>query len=207
MNYTQNYQLPQWEREDRILMEDFNDMAEKVDTGLAAAEERASTSAEVLASAALSADSRSIALDVSALDLSQYRQLRLVLWGRGSGLFTSLHLRANDVSTNGQYLYRDLSGGSSYASDSILLGSAPTTSGSGVVADAQMYTWEGHIYLTTHLTGYDGANAASAAYSGAILVCGFDGLEKLTVTIGYEPDGASSRLLAGSQAVLLGYRF
>ena len=35
MNYTQNYQLPQWAETDRILMEDFNDMAEKIDDALA----------------------------------------------------------------------------------------------------------------------------------------------------------------------------
>ena len=35
MNYTQNHQLPQWERSDRIMMEDFNDMTEKIEAGLA----------------------------------------------------------------------------------------------------------------------------------------------------------------------------
>ena len=34
MNYTTNYQLPQWVKEDRILMDDFNDMAAKVDEAL-----------------------------------------------------------------------------------------------------------------------------------------------------------------------------
>ena len=34
MNYTTNYQLPQWVKEDRIMMEDFNDMAAKVDEAL-----------------------------------------------------------------------------------------------------------------------------------------------------------------------------
>ena len=32
MNYTENYQLPQWEKSDRIMMEDFNDAFQKVDT-------------------------------------------------------------------------------------------------------------------------------------------------------------------------------
>ena len=35
MQHTQNYQLPQWEKDDRILMEDFNDMTEKIDAGMA----------------------------------------------------------------------------------------------------------------------------------------------------------------------------
>ena len=34
MNYTTNYQLPQWVEEDRIMMEDFNDMAARVDEAL-----------------------------------------------------------------------------------------------------------------------------------------------------------------------------
>ena len=38
MNYTQNYQLPQWESEDRILMEDFNEAMEKLEGGLSGLE-------------------------------------------------------------------------------------------------------------------------------------------------------------------------
>ena len=34
MNYTQNYQLPQWEKDDRIMMDDFNDAMSKVENGL-----------------------------------------------------------------------------------------------------------------------------------------------------------------------------
>ena len=34
MNYTQNYQLPQWVETDRILMDDFNDMNEALDEAI-----------------------------------------------------------------------------------------------------------------------------------------------------------------------------
>ena len=34
MNYTQNYQLPQWVESDRILMDDFNDSYQKLETAL-----------------------------------------------------------------------------------------------------------------------------------------------------------------------------
>lgn len=34
MNYTPNYQFPQWEKEDRIMMDDFNDAMSKVEDGL-----------------------------------------------------------------------------------------------------------------------------------------------------------------------------
>ena len=34
MNYTTNYHLPQWVESDRIMMEDFNEAMEAIDTGL-----------------------------------------------------------------------------------------------------------------------------------------------------------------------------
>ena len=34
MTYTQNYQLPQWVKSDRIMMDDFNDANSKIDTAL-----------------------------------------------------------------------------------------------------------------------------------------------------------------------------
>ena len=34
MNYTQNYQLPQWEKTDRIMMDDFNAAMVNLETGL-----------------------------------------------------------------------------------------------------------------------------------------------------------------------------
>ena len=36
MNHTTNYQLPKWEKTDRIQMKDFNDMTAKLDAALAA---------------------------------------------------------------------------------------------------------------------------------------------------------------------------
>ena len=48
MNYTTNYHLPQWVESDRILMEDFNQALEAIDTGVAAAK----TAAESAQSAA-----------------------------------------------------------------------------------------------------------------------------------------------------------
>ena len=33
-NYTQNYQLPQWEKDDRIMMEDFNESYQKLESAL-----------------------------------------------------------------------------------------------------------------------------------------------------------------------------
>lgn len=36
MNQTQNYKLPQWERDDRIMMSDFNSQAQKLEAALTA---------------------------------------------------------------------------------------------------------------------------------------------------------------------------
>ena len=49
MNYTANYQLPQWVETDRILMEDFNDMASTLDAALGGLREDVDTHAETLA--------------------------------------------------------------------------------------------------------------------------------------------------------------
>ena len=46
MNYTTNYHLPQWVEEDRILMEDFNQMCADIDGGIAAAKTAADTARE-----------------------------------------------------------------------------------------------------------------------------------------------------------------
>ena len=37
MNYTTNYHLPQWVESDRIMMEDFNEAMEEIETGLTTA--------------------------------------------------------------------------------------------------------------------------------------------------------------------------
>ncbi len=43
MQRTSNYQLPQWEKEDRILMEDFNGAMANIDTGILGAKNDAAT--------------------------------------------------------------------------------------------------------------------------------------------------------------------
>lgn len=58
MNYTQNHHLPQWEKDDRIMMEDFNAMCASMESGLnqtAAEAARASSAAQATADQAVSA--------------------------------------------------------------------------------------------------------------------------------------------------------
>ncbi|MDE7220257.1 MAG: hypothetical protein K2O45_11650 [Oscillospiraceae bacterium] len=57
MNYTENYHLPQWVKEDRIMMDDFNQMCAGIEAGLTknagdAAQAVANASKEALAAAA-----------------------------------------------------------------------------------------------------------------------------------------------------------
>ena len=49
MNYTANYHLPQWVETDRILMEDFNDMASTLDAALKTNADAAAASADAIA--------------------------------------------------------------------------------------------------------------------------------------------------------------
>ena len=58
MNYTKNYRLPQWVKEDRIMMDDFNAMNSSIENGLtktAAQAARAEQSAQNAESSAASA--------------------------------------------------------------------------------------------------------------------------------------------------------
>ena len=48
MNYTANYHLPQWVETDRILMEDFNDMASTLDAALKTNADAAAASADAV---------------------------------------------------------------------------------------------------------------------------------------------------------------
>ena len=43
MNYTNNYNLPQWVETDRIMMEDFNQMCSDIDEGIKTAQDTADT--------------------------------------------------------------------------------------------------------------------------------------------------------------------
>lgn len=65
MNYTTNYHLPQWVESDRILMGDFNQMCEDIESGLtsnAQATAAAQSAAETAQSTADTAESKADAL-------------------------------------------------------------------------------------------------------------------------------------------------
>ena len=70
MTYTQHYQLPQWVETDRILMEDFNDMTEKIDAAIFSR----LGPAEVIQQLTITNDTDwgEVILDISDLDWSQW---------------------------------------------------------------------------------------------------------------------------------------
>ena len=63
MNYTENYHLPQWEKTDRVLMEDFNRMCADMESGLdkTARDAAAATAAAKSANAAAAARAQTTA--------------------------------------------------------------------------------------------------------------------------------------------------
>lgn len=71
MNYTENYQLPQWVESDRVLMEDFNDTNAKVDQALAENKEFC-TNFVKLRETVSSGNTTQLDINVADLNLSQY---------------------------------------------------------------------------------------------------------------------------------------
>ncbi len=72
MNYTENYQLPQWVATDRVLMADFNDAMAKTDAAI----EKAAPFT-LLRRATVAADTADFALNLSGLALNSYHAVEL----------------------------------------------------------------------------------------------------------------------------------
>ena len=75
MNYTQNYQLNQWDAADRVLREDFNRDNAKIDAALADLSGRLHW--QKLLDVTLEAETQKWDLDVSDIDLTKYQKLLL----------------------------------------------------------------------------------------------------------------------------------
>ena len=66
MNYTKTYHLPQWEKSDRIMMEDFNAMCGNMEAGLEkTARDAANTAAQVQSSASALANKAQASADAA----------------------------------------------------------------------------------------------------------------------------------------------
>lgn len=119
-NTTPHYHLSQWEENDRILRQDFNADLASIDTALAAHDSALAAKADATAltavrenlslvrlfDAALSANASSVAMDLSAVDMSRCTKLELHL-GNVKNTLTSgyLGLRVNGSSGSADYGY------------------------------------------------------------------------------------------------------
>ena len=77
MNYTQNYQLNQWEATDRVLRTDFNSDNAKIDAAIA--ETKAAIPYVKIRELTVDAPAATVDLDVSSVDFSQYVKVELFL--------------------------------------------------------------------------------------------------------------------------------
>ncbi len=74
MNYTQNYQLPQWVTTDRVLMADFNDAMAKTDAAI----EKAAPFT-LLRRAVITGDTADYALNLAGLPFESYQEIGIYL--------------------------------------------------------------------------------------------------------------------------------
>lgn len=94
MNKTPNYQLNQWDKSDRIQMEDFNADNAKIEAALQQLRD-ASPVEWLLDVTTTAAASNQYNLDVSGIDFTQYREVRLYVEVNPDSTATSLSVRLN----------------------------------------------------------------------------------------------------------------
>ena len=132
LNYTQNYQLNQWEASDRVLREDFNRDNQKIDAVIAAVPYIKIKELTVDTAAA------TVNLDVSDVDFSHYLKVELFL--QCPEYRDSISVQVNHL--NSGYAYGATSGGGS--------GSTNTTS---ALASFRQYGYGVLLFYTPHLQG------------------------------------------------------
>ena len=108
LNYTENYQLPQWVESDRVLMEDFNDANAKVDRALAENKEFC-TNFVKLRETVSSGSSTQLNINVADLELSQYFCLFVDVQLNGG---TDAALRFNGSTSCTAYIIGTMTAGS-----------------------------------------------------------------------------------------------
>ncbi len=105
MNYTENYQLNQWEPADRVLRTDFNEDNRKIEEALQKSED--ARFYIKLLEITTTTTTKEINLDVSSIDLLQYHKIELyVSCPTKENGFT---LQVNHLSS--EYPYTSISGG------------------------------------------------------------------------------------------------
>ena len=100
-NYTQHYQLSQWQPQDRVLRTEFNQDNAKLDGALhtlaqLAEEVRSACPLVKLKEFTVSASQNEVTLDVSGLDLTQYLELLIYLSPGAATTAKVVYLAVND---------------------------------------------------------------------------------------------------------------
>ena len=104
MTKTTNYQLNQWAKSDRVLMEDFNADNAKIDAALS--EVKSAIPLRKLASLTLTETSDSATIDLSDFDMTQFCRLDIFLRGCAADSCSEyINLRCNDLTSG--YLSND----------------------------------------------------------------------------------------------------
>jgi len=101
-NHTTNYQLPKWEKTDRVQMKDFNDMTATLDAALKAnadaiAETAAAFPLVKIKEVTLGADTAQWDIDVS--DINFYQYTRIFLLPKLTGSSTDTMLRFDQITS------------------------------------------------------------------------------------------------------------
>ena len=98
LNQTANYQLPLWEKQDRILMEDFNSLTERLD--LALQENRENCHFQKLLEHTTASASRSVNISLSGISVRDYREFLFYFDSGGEiGDVVSAYVRCNGIET------------------------------------------------------------------------------------------------------------
>ena len=98
LNQTANYQLPLWEKQDRILMEDFNSLTERLD--LALQENRENCHFQKLLEHTTASASRSVNISLSGISVRDYREFLFYFDSGGEiGDAVSAYVRCNGIET------------------------------------------------------------------------------------------------------------
>ena len=142
MNYTENYQLNQWAKSDRVLMEDFNSDNQKIDAALA------NIPMQKLLEHTVTKATGKIDLDLTDYDLSRYLRLELHLSGRLSA-YGGVSIRLNDQT--GEYFYH--SGTSTQKNQANLLSFTMTNNPGGGKID--FFLFDSQLLAIPHCANWD----------------------------------------------------
>ena len=96
MEYTQNYQLPLWDKEDAVKRTDFNENNQKIDAALGQAADRVK-----LMEMTTTEDAQQVDLDVSGIDLTAYECITVYI--SNISVASNLYFRLNNISDNVYY--------------------------------------------------------------------------------------------------------